>query len=222
MIKAVIFDLDDTLYSFNDAHKIAFAKLLDYVEQNLPISLDRFVELHEHFKTALPQNNSVCHNRLIRFQKILEMENVPLYPHALEMYNIYWDTLLEAAIPSEGAQSTLEELKSRGIRIGIGTDMTARIQFVKLTKLGLMPYIDFMVSSEEACAEKPDKDFFALCVDKAGCDACECMFVGDSIRKDVLGSTNAGLVGIWYNPENKENKESVTSIMELSQLLCMT
>jgi putative hydrolase of the HAD superfamily len=221
MIKAVIFDVDNTLYSFDDAHKIAFAKLLDYVEQNLDISLERFVELHEHFKTAMPQNNSVCHNRLVRFQKILETQNLPLYPHALEMYRIYWDTLVEAAVPSSGALSTLEGLKQRGIRVGIGTDMTARIQFVKLTKLGLLPYIDFIVSSEEACAEKPDSKFFSVCVEKAGCEAKECMFVGDSIKKDALGATNAGIVGIWYNPENKDTNENVTSIVELSQLLCM-
>jgi putative hydrolase of the HAD superfamily len=100
--------------------------------------------------------------------------------------------------------------------------MTARIQFVKLTRLGLMPFIDFMVSSEEACAEKPASKFFDACMEKAGCERKQCMFVGDSIKKDVLGATNAGLVGIWYNPENKETKENVTSIVELSQVLCMT
>jgi putative hydrolase of the HAD superfamily len=222
MIKTVIFDLDNTLYSFDDANKIAFETLLDYVDKNLDISLERFIAIHEELKTALPQDSSVCHNRMIRFQKILEMENLPLYPHALEMYNVYWNALLDAAVPSDGALSTLEELKQRGIRIGIGTDMTARIQFVKLTRLGLMPFIDFMVSSEEACAEKPASKFFDACMEKAGCERKQCMFVGDSIKKDVLGATNAGLVGIWYNPENKETKENVTSIVELSQVLCMT
>jgi putative hydrolase of the HAD superfamily len=222
MTKTVIFDLDNTLYSFDDANKIAFETLLDYVDKNLDISLERFIAIHEELKTALPQDSSVCHNRMIRFQKILEMENLPLYPHALEMYNVYWNALLDAAVPSDGALSTLEELKQRGIRIGIGTDMTARIQFVKLTRLGLMPFIDFMVSSEEACAEKPASKFFDACMEKAGCERKQCMFVGDSIKKDVLGATNAGLVGIWYNPENKETKENVTSIVELSQVLCMT
>jgi putative hydrolase of the HAD superfamily len=222
MIKTVIFDLDNTLYSFDDANKVAFEMLLDYVDKNLDISLERFITVHEELKTALPQDSSVCHNRMIRFQKILEMENLPLYPHALEMYDVYWNALLDAAIPSEGALSTLEELKRRGIRIGIGTDMTARIQFVKLTRLGLMPFIDFMVSSEEACAEKPASKFFDACMEKAGCERKQCMFVGDSIKKDVIGATNAGLVGVWYNPENKETKEDVTSIVELSQVLCMT
>jgi putative hydrolase of the HAD superfamily len=222
MIKTVIFDIDNTLYSFDDANEIAFAKVLDYVEENLDISLERFVKLYEHFKATMPQNNSVCHNRIIRFQKILETQKLPLYPHALKMYNIYWDTLVDVAVPSSGAISTLEELKQRGIKIGIGTDMTARIQFVKLTKLGMLPYIDFIVASEEACAEKPDPKFFALCVEKAGCKADECIFVGDSIKKDAIGATNAGLNGIWYNPENKDTNEKTKSIVELSQLLCMT
>lgn len=35
MIRTVIFDIDNTLYSYDDAHKVAFAALLEYAEKNL-------------------------------------------------------------------------------------------------------------------------------------------------------------------------------------------
>lgn len=56
-----------------------------------------------------------------------------------------------------------------------------------------------VVTSEEAGVEKPDSKFFGLCVEKAGCPAGECAFIGDNLKKDVQGSIDAGLHGIWYS-----------------------
>ena len=43
----------------------------------------------------------------------------------------------------------MQALKAKGVGIGIGTDMTAYIQYEKLEKLGLAPYIDWIVTSKE-------------------------------------------------------------------------
>ena len=53
----------------------------------------------------------------------------------------------------------MKELKKRKIRIGIGTDMTAYVQYRKLEAIGVTSYIDFIVTSEEAGAEKPHYHF---------------------------------------------------------------
>ncbi len=74
----------------------------------------------------------------------LELWEKPLFPHALNMYHAYWDTLIRQAQPSPGVQKFMQELKKRGIRIGIGTDMTAYVQYKKLSALGLYSYIDFI------------------------------------------------------------------------------
>ena len=96
--------------------------------------------------------------------------------------------------------------------------MTARIQFKKLEVLGLLLYVDFLVSSEEAGAEKPEASFFARCVEKSGCRAEECLFVGDSMRKDVQGAMDAGLQAAWYRPDKPENQTHVLQIMDMLQL----
>ena len=129
---------------------------------------------------------------------LLELWEKPLFPHALNMYHAYWDTLIRQAQPSPGVQEFMQELKKRGIRIGIGTDMTAYVQYKKLSALGLDSCIDFIVTSEEAGAEKPDPHLFDICVEKAGFSANKCAFIGDSLKKDVEGSAKCGLKGIWY------------------------
>ena len=59
------------------------------------------------------------------------------------------------------------------------------------------------MSSEEAGADKPAPEMFALCAEKAGVLPEECLFVGDSRKKDVLGALNAGMHAAWYCPEGE-------------------
>ena len=101
----------------------------------------------------------------------------------------------------------MQKLKELGIRIGIGTDMTAHIQYRRLEFLNLSPYIDFIVTSEEAGVEKPTPHLFELCVEKAGVPAGECAFIGDNLTKDVKGAWDNGLKGIWYTKWIEQQEE---------------
>ena len=222
MIRTVIFDIDNTLYSYDDAHKVAFARLLEYAEKNLHMTAEEFTKLHTETMGRLKAQMgevAATHNRLIRYQNMLESKGLPLQPHAFKMYRIYWDTLLEEARPSEGIHEVMAFLKEKDIRIGIGTDMTAAVQFEKLIRLNLLSYIDFMVSSEEAGAEKPDKIFFALCLKKSCSAPEECLFVGDSPKKDVFGAQNAGMQAVWFRPQGKDPEQNIHQIRDMKELI---
>lgn len=224
MIKTVIFDVDNTLYSYTKAHEKAFEALQAYAERELEIPRDIFADLHKRTQNELSEymgDTAALHNRCIRYQIMLESRGLPLHPHVLRMNDLYWNTLLDAAVPSDGAPETLGMLKEQGIRVGIGTDMTARIQFEKLKVLGLLPYIDFLVSSEEAGAEKPAPSFFDRCAEKAKARREECLFVGDSLKKDVLGAMDAGFKAVWYCPKESESQADVPQITDMMQLLRM-
>ena len=203
MIKTVLFDIDNTLYDFDHANLRALDAVGEYTQREFGWDAGSFRERNRNMMQAMHARMgdvSAYHNRLIRFQNMLEQEGLPLYPHALRMYQLYWDTVIETAVVSPGAEDVLRGLKEQGYRIGIGTDMTAWIQFQKLERLQLLPYIDFLVSSEEACAEKPTKPMFDLCVKKAGCTAGECLFIGDSLERDYRGAKNAGMHALWFVP----------------------
>ncbi|MCD7929772.1 MAG: HAD-IA family hydrolase [Clostridiales bacterium] len=220
MIKVIIFDIDNTLYSFDDAHRVAFAAVQDYAQRELDIAPDEFRRLHRDMNQELKGRMGSCaaiHNRLIRYQNLLERLGKPI-GHALRMSDLYWNSLVAAMEPSHGAAETVRQLKAQGLKIGVGTDMTARMQFVKLERLGLLPYIDFLVSSEEAQAEKPDPALFARCVEKAGVRPEECLFVGDSLEKDVHGAQAAGLQALWYRPQGVPAGTTEPFVTALNQL----
>ena len=203
MIKAVLFDIDNTLYSYDDAHRQAWGALTDYARERLDIPAERFEALHrEAARTLTARCGGGCaavHNRLIRYQILLEGAHLPIR-HAPAMAELYWSTLLDAAAPFPGTAEGLALLREAGCTVGIGTNMTADRQFQKLERLGLIELVDFMVTSEEVGAEKPDRRLFDCCAEKAGCESAACVFVGDDEKSDVLGALRAGMHPVRFCP----------------------
>ena len=222
-IKAVIFDIDNTLYSYDKNHVYGMKALTDYCESAFQKSPEETLECYKKAGQIMigriGGDVAAIHNRLLRTQCMLELWERPIFPHAVNMYHAYWDTLIRQAQPVPGVLDFMRGLKKRGIRIGTGTDMTAYIQYKKLEAVGAAPYIDFMVSSEEAGVEKPHPHLFEICVEKSGVQAAECAFIGDNYRKDVEGAWNSGLRGIWYTQEKEPEHETdypvIRSFMEV-------
>lgn len=211
MIKAVFFDIDDTMYDFTGTHRIAMKALTDYCRREFPeVEADfqkTFTSAQATIERRTGTDCAANHNRLIRFQCILDLWGIQAPSKALEMYHTYWDTLLSVMEPEPGLLKLVAALRNRGILLGIGSDMTAYIQYKKLEKLGVLDDISRIVVSEEAGAEKPAPRFFQLCVEKMGCRPEECVFIGDSLRKDVRGAIDCGLHGVWYRPRSKYGEE---------------
>ena len=214
MIKAVIFDLDNTLYNFDAANEFGIRALAAYTEPVFGWDYPKMKDLYEESREKLTERMGdvgSAHNRLLRFQNLLEEKKLPLHPHALEMAKAYWRGVLDNMAPSPGAREIMEELRRMGVRIGLGTDMTAYMQYEKLIRLGLMEYMDFIVSSEEAGTDKPGNAFFMLCARKAGCLPGECLFIGDNIVRDYGGAAAAGMQARWFIPPWKQKNHLLHS-----------
>ena len=204
MEKAIIFDIDNTLYSYDDAHAVAWEALCTYAKNQLDMDADTFLRCHKAAQTIVKERlGTPCaalHNRQLRYQVLLEENQKPLH-HAITMNDLYWNTLIAAAKPEPGILDCLAALKEKGFILGIGTDMTIDYQLKKLVALQMLHYFDFIVSSEEVNAEKPDGRLFACCAHKADVSAEECLFIGDNLKKDYYGSSAAGMQSLWYCPD---------------------
>ena len=208
MIKALIFDLDNTLYDYYGHHDIGYESLVRYAKEKLGMEREAFDKAYKDtmakIEAHLGDNTAAIHDRYVRFQVLCEDYHIPLSPHALGLTRCYWDSFLEGIVPFEGVPEALLAAKEAGYILGLGTNMMADYQLIKLEKLGLLSLFDFMVSSEEAGAEKPYKEFFHYCAKKAGALPQECIFVGDHLRLDVQGADAAGLVALWYQPDKEK------------------
>ncbi len=223
MVKAVIFDIDGTLYSYDDAHAVAWKALCAYASEHLQMDADTFHACHKTaqkiVKERLGADCAALHDRQLRYLVLLEENGKPLH-HAIAMNDLYWNTLIAAAEPTPGILDCLKALKENGFILGIGTDMTIDYQLKKLVSLQMLPYFDFIVSSEEVNVEKPHVKLFACCAQKANVPAAECLFVGDNLKKDYYGSQNAGMESVWYcsDPSAAEANPQIRKISHYHQL----
>ena len=104
MIKTVIFDIDNTLYDYDKNHVYGMKALADYCESAFGKSEE---EMRKCYKEAqkvmlgrIRTDTAAIHSRLLRTQIMLELWEKPLFPHAVNMYHAYWDTLIRQAQPS--------------------------------------------------------------------------------------------------------------------------
>lgn len=208
MIKTVIFDIDGTMYDYEAGNRAGMAALKAYCEEQFGLAEETFRETfawaNREMQVRIGTPCAAVHNRLIRYQLMLEKLGCPLFPHARAMYHVYWDTLLSVMEPCDGLIEWMQQLKKDGIHIGVGSNMTAYMQYKKLERLGVTPYIDWIVTSEEAGCEKPDPRFFALCAAKSKERPEECLFVGDSKKSDIDGAAAAGMQTLHYVPDAEQ------------------
>ncbi|GAI20722.1 unnamed protein product, partial [marine sediment metagenome] len=88
---------------------------------------------------------------------------------------------------------------------------------------GLEPYLDFVVTSKEAGADKPSPPIFLAALGKAGVNASEAVHVGDQYKFDVIGARGIGISPILIDrydiyPEVSDCPR-IHSLTELAQHL---
>ena len=190
---AIFFDLDNTLYDYNPAHRAAQGAVKNKMIQMFALSGGDFDELvakaKEYTKGRLGGTAS-SHSRLLYSQRMLEMMGTgSQLLYALDFEQTYWRTFLAHARLFEGVSELLEEIRLLEIPVAIVTDMTAQIQFRKILYFNLDYYFDHVVTSEEAGCEKPCETIFQLTLNKLSMreDATVWM-IGDHPDKDISGA----------------------------------
>lgn len=207
MIKAIIFDLDDTLYDYDSCNAIAEKKLFQEISSDFGIPEEKIPELYKsvknHVKRIIGNEVAASHNRLLYMQDICErLEKNPLL-YAMKFYDVYWNAMLDNMKLFDYVEPLIEKARKRGIKIGILTDLTAHIQYRKIIKLGLAEKIDYLVTSEEAGVEKPSEKIFLKMIEKMKIEPYEALMIGDSYEKDILGAKKVGMEVLHYDRKTR-------------------
>ena len=116
MIKAVIFDLDDTLYDYKALERAAFECVGGLVRERLGVSVEQYEEAFMRARQATKDmlgETATSHSRMLYFQKTLEYLDIrPLYL-ALEMYETYWGFFLDNMLLYPGARDLQEAIPEK-------------------------------------------------------------------------------------------------------------
>jgi len=215
--KTIIIDLDDTLYNYQCCHLIALNKVFFNLQEktNNLISMTELNELYKNINDKLKielQGTSSSHNKSIYFKQMLESITINgkqiNYEYLSFINDLYWSVFYDNMECNEGVKEFLEWNKQMGIKIGVLTDYETEYQIIKLEKLGLMCYVDIIVTSEEVGIEKPSVQMFQTILYKLKADTDTTIMIGDSFDKDILGALNLNIYSYWFHCENKIHIEN--------------
>ncbi len=105
----------------------------------------------------------------------------------------HWDQHFSKRLLRPEAPTLLEILRQRGLRLGVISNITSR-QFVphQLTKYGIASYFDAVVTSAGFGWRKPNPCIFLEAARLLGVPPSSCVYVGDTVSRDVIGARRAG------------------------------
>jgi 2-haloalkanoic acid dehalogenase type II len=79
--------------------------------------------------------------------------------------------------------------------------------------------VDKVFSSEKLKFYKPHQEFYQRLLKKIGKNPDECVYIGDSLKNDVLMPKKAGMKSIWINRNNEKIENNVKPDLVVNNLL---
>ena len=208
MLKAVLIDLDDTIYNHTYSLKYGLAAVLKKFECFKSYSLNEFVNEHLrlldeiHREQVLTGKLSVKEAREERFRRVFNNRGYKSDSHlaaeAAEYYRINYEANRKLV---NGAFELIRELRKK-VKIGIVSNNLVSQQENKINLFGLDKYIDALVVSESAGYAKPDVRIFQTALNELNVSKDESVMIGDSWDEDIIGAYNSGIRAIWFNRKN--------------------
>lgn len=200
-MRAVIFDLDDTLF---DDHAGMCAGLEALAERHPPLAGLGREALLTGYKAALAQlwpdwvagRLTLEDFRSRRFDQLFGQWGVTGVSGA-DGFATFRAGYQAARAVVAGVPELLNALRARGVLIGVLTNFTRPEQQAKLDHCGLAPLVDALVTTDEA-PPKPHPEAYAAVLRSLGVTAEEAVMVGDSWANDVVGARAAGLRAVWF------------------------
>ena len=196
--KAVLWDLDDTLYSrINAARQLfpgMFRKYL-YCDKS-----DAFIEeAADYLLTQIPRNKTM-HPDAFRALGEKYPFDKPLNMAACTDY--YYSHYRSFMKPFPEQLEVIRKLKSIGVKNAIVTNITPELlelQKKKVATLGIADLFDLIIYSAEFGIHKPDPRIFDHAARQLGVPNDACVFVGDDPNSDVAGALSAGMEVVWLD-----------------------
>lgn len=198
----ILFDADDTLLDFVLAARQAFSAML--AEFGIPEQEEYYalykasnLEAWHAYETGRIDSQTLRRKRFADFQ---ERAGLAHGPDPFEMNRIFLEALIVHTTPLEGAMELLEKLPQE-LRLGVITNGLREVQRPRIRHVGMEPFFEVVVVSDEIGLAKPDARFFSYAHTEMGFpERDKVLVVGDSFSSDVMGAYHFGFASCWYNP----------------------
>ena len=221
MIKAVIFDLDNTLIDFMKMKRRAIEEAIPaMIDSGLSISFadaDRIID--EIYKEQGIEYQQVFD---VFLQRVLKKIDYKILSAGIVAYRKAREAAL---IPYPHVYPTLHKLMKMGIKMGILSDAPVKEAWLRLAYLNLHHIFDAVVTFEDTGARKPNPAPFKAILTKLNLEPEETLMVGDWAERDIVGAKNIGMktafakYGDTFNTLSHNAEYELNDISELIEII---
>ncbi|AQR97013.1 HAD family hydrolase [Clostridium saccharoperbutylacetonicum] len=221
MIKALIFDLDDTLYYEKEYVLEAFKEVAHYLgnkykkdEEKLYLRMKQLLEESGRGKIF----NVICEEN--NFDEDI-VELIDIYRNSVPKLELYEDSI-----------EILIWARKNGYRLGVITDGCSKVQWNKIQALGIEKMVDKIIVTDDFGKEfwKPNKKSYLDMIEFFKLEKKECAYIGDNPNKDFIGAKGIGMKTIriirekgdhinTFLDEKYEADLNIINLFELIKLL---
>lgn len=213
MLKALFFDMDETLCDTHGANQQAQALMAQALHNRYgaDFSGDRFAE--DYLSRIYRQWQNKVEEQ--RYLSIIADEGEKafrtlLIRDLLTRYNVNSVSDTEAAIIQEkfdidrinafsfypGVADFLAEASALFTLVVI-TNGPEYSQVPKVRAVNLAEHVDYIIIGGQEPEQKPARSIFEKALKLANCEAHEAIHVGDSLQADIAGARNSGITSVW-------------------------
>ena len=188
-VKAVLFDLDNTLIDFLRYKEVACAKAVDAII-DAGLKIGRGKALKEIYKIY---DKFGIEDHMI-FQKFLmKVSGKVDYRQLAYAINAYRMARISMLYPYPGTRRTLIKLRERGLKLAIVSDAPKLKAWVRLTSMRLDTFFDTVIALDDTGRQKPSRLPFRAALKELEVKPEECIMVGDMLSRDVKGGRALGM-----------------------------
>lgn len=210
-VKAIYFDLDDTLCAYWDACKQGLRETFAAVAvagfspaQVGDAWATAFREFCPHLRDLGFYEKYLVeggHTRLEQMRRTLDLLGITDEALALRLANTYLVRRHDALKLFPDALSVLGTLRER-YPLGLITNGPADVQREEIRLLELESHFSFVFIEGELGFGKPEPEVFRQAAEAAGCEPIELLFVGNSYKHDIAPAIAAGWKTAWIRRDS--------------------
>ncbi|MBK7254278.1 MAG: TIGR02253 family HAD-type hydrolase [Ignavibacteria bacterium] len=221
MIKAIIFDLDNTLVDFMLLKRAA-------VDAAINAMID--AGLNVTFEKAKERINSIYDAEGIEYQQVFDhmlKEILGKVDYKIMSAGIVsYRKAREAALkPYPLVLPTLIELMKMGLKLAVVSDAPSKEAWLRLSYINFQHFFDVVITYDETRERKPSPVPFNMALKELDLKADECLMIGDWAERDMVGAKSVGMKTVFarygdtFNTVNPESDYDIDSISELVEII---
>ena len=212
MIKAVVFDVDDTLYDlstpFNEACRTVFPEDTGLDLEGAFLASRRYSD--SVYASSLSGKISMEEMYIYRFENAFRDYGKKIDAQTALFFQTVYEQKQQEIKMTEAMKKLLENLSGK-MKLGIVTNGPTQHQWDKVNALGVEQWIpkEHILISGEIGIAKPDTGIFAAELGRLDLQKEDVCYVGDSFENDIVGAKGAGWKAVWYNHRGHQATEEV-------------